>query len=107
MFRKIQEKSANELIGHRYRKLNFLHHFIHSWYFYSTSSSLLLLRSAPNRARILYRVSEFHAEAPQATASKGLAQGPYVAARTGFEPTTLRTKGDESTNDLNKLTWKL
>src|SRR6218665_2315653 len=25
-------------------------------------------------------VSEFHAEAPQSTASKGLAQGPYVAA---------------------------
>jgi len=24
-------------------------------------------------------VSEFHAKAPQATASEGLAQGPYVA----------------------------
>ena len=43
-------------------------------------------------------MSEFHAEAPQATASEGLAQGPYVAASAGFEPTTLRTKGDESTN---------
>ena len=41
-------------------------------------------------------VLEFHAEAPQATASEGLAQGPYVAARAGLEPTTLRTKGDES-----------
>ena len=38
--------------------------------------------------------SEFHAEAPQATASGGLAQSPYVAARAGFEPATLRTKGD-------------
>jgi len=28
----------------------------------------------------------------------GLAQGPYVAARAGFEPMTLWTKGDESTN---------
>ena len=28
-------------------------------------------------------VSEIHAEAPQATASKGLAQGPYVVARVG------------------------
>src|SRR6218665_32855 len=28
----------------------------------------------------------------QATASKGLAQGPYVAARAGVEPTTLRLK---------------
>ena len=44
-------------------------------------------------------VSEIHAEAPQTTASKGLAQGPYVAARAGFEPTTLRTKGNESTNE--------
>jgi len=26
-------------------------------------------------------VSEFHTEAPQATASEGLAQGSYVAAR--------------------------
>src|SRR6218665_785681 len=28
----------------------------------------------------------------QATAGKGLAQGPYVAARAGVEPTTLRLK---------------
>ena len=35
--------------------------------------------------------SEFHAKAPQAIASEGLAQGPYVAARAGFEPTTLQT----------------
>jgi len=38
-------------------------------------------------------VSEFHAEAPQATVSEGLAQGPYVAARAGFEPTTIRSTG--------------
>jgi len=43
--------------------------------------------------------SEFHAKAPQAIVSEGLAQGLYVAARTGFEPTTLRTKGDKSTNE--------
>jgi len=43
-------------------------------------------------------VPEFHTEAPQATASEGLAQGPYVAARAVFEPAPLRTKGDESTN---------
>src|SRR6218665_4151130 len=29
-------------------------------------------------------VSEFDAEAPQATASEGLAQGPYVTAKTGL-----------------------
>src|SRR6218665_1513021 len=38
-------------------------------------------------------VSEFHAEASKATASKGL------VARVGFEPTTLQTKGAESTNE--------
>ena len=41
---------------------------------------------------------EFQAEASQATASEGLVQGPYVAARTEFKPATLRTKGVESTN---------
>ena len=45
-------------------------------------------------------MSEFRAEAPQSTAIEGLAQGPYVADRTGFKPMTLRTKGAESTNEL-------
>ena len=43
-------------------------------------------------------VPEFHGEAPQATVSEGLAQGPYVAARAGVEPMTLRTKGVDCTN---------
>ena len=38
-------------------------------------------------------VPEFHAEV-----SEGLAQGPYVAARAGVEPMTLRTKDVDSTN---------
>jgi len=38
-------------------------------------------------------VLEFHAEAPQSTASKGLAQGPYMAALAEVEPTTLQTIG--------------
>jgi len=41
-------------------------------------------------------VPEFHAEAPQATVSEGLAQGPYVASRAGVEPMRLRTKGVNS-----------
>src|SRR6218665_130256 len=50
----------------------------------------------PATAWILYRrVSHRGA---QATASKGLAQGPYVAARVGVEPTTLRLKVIDSTN---------
>jgi len=43
-------------------------------------------------------VPEFHAKVPKATASEGLAQGPYVAARAGVKTMTLRTKGyDEYT----------
>ena len=44
-------------------------------------------------------MSEYHAKAPQATTSGGLAQGPFVAIRAGYEPTALRTKGDKSTNE--------
>ena len=43
-------------------------------------------------------VSEFHAEASQATASGGLAQGSYVVARVGFKPATLCLTGIDSTN---------
>jgi len=48
-------------------------------------------------------ISECHAEAPQATASEGLAQRPYLAARAGFELATLRTKGDEYTNGVSRF----
>ena len=43
-------------------------------------------------------VPEIHAEALQATVSDGLAQGSYLAARAGFKPTSLRTKGVDSAN---------
>src|SRR6218665_2853356 len=43
-------------------------------------------------------VLEFHTEAPQATVSEGLAQGPYMAARLGVEAMTLRTKDVDSIN---------
>ena len=42
---------------------------------------------------------EFHAEAPQATASEGLAEGPYVAARVGFKPTTLQSTAIDLTTE--------
>src|SRR6218665_1247763 len=79
--------------------------FIHSGYFYSASSNPLLLSGAYNNS--VDTAQEFHAEAPQATASEGLAQGPYVAARAGFKPLTLWTKGDESTNETPYLTMQL
>src|SRR6218665_1991478 len=73
----------------------------HSEYLYSASSSPQLLRGALDTARILCqsftpkrRILPF----PQATASKGLAQGSCVAARTGFEPWTLRSTAIKSTN---------
>ena len=50
-------------------------------------------------------VSEFHAEAQQTTASEGLAQSPYVAARAGFEPRTPWTRGDASTNEPPRSTY--
>ena len=50
-------------------------------------------------------VSEFRAEVPQATASEGLAQGSYVAARAGVEPTTLRMIGVDSTNEPPRSTF--
>ena len=47
---------------------------------------------------------EFHQEAPQATVSEGLAQGPYAAARAVFEPGMIRTKGAEYANEAPRPT---
>src|SRR6218665_1672084 len=70
-----------------------IHSFIHSGYFFKSTTTQRRSQHSMDT------VSEFHAKAQQATASEGLAQGPYVAARAGFEPMTLRMKGDESTNE--------
>src|SRR6218665_2316523 len=83
------------------RKLH-IHSFIHSGHFYSTPSSPLLLRGAPDYSTDI--VSEFHAEAHRQLQVKDLlAQGPYVAARTGVEPTTLRLKVIVSTKAPPRL----
>src|SRR6218665_1318946 len=74
-----------------------IHSCIHSGYFYSVSSSPLLLRGVPNYSTDT--VSELHAEALQTTVSKGFAQGPYMAAGVGFEPATLRMQGTELTTE--------
>ena len=67
--------------------------FIHSGHFYSASNT------TQSRFRLNTDiVSEFHAEAPHATASEGLVQCSHEAARAGFEPTTLRySKGRKAT----------
>src|SRR6218665_1931225 len=74
-----------------------IHSFIHTGQCYSAPSSPLLLRGAPDYSTDT--VSEFHAEVPRQlqVGPKGLAQGPYVAARAGIEPTTLRLKVIDST----------
>src|SRR6218665_3638579 len=55
-------------------------------------------RSAPSQPQQLTLCRSLHAEALQSTASEGLGPGPYVAVRAGFEPTTIRSKGINSTN---------
>ena len=44
-------------------------------------------------------MSNFDAEAQQVTASKGLAQGPYVASKARFKFSTFQTKDVKSTNE--------
>ena len=78
--------------------------FIHSEHFYSASSSPLLYSKALPTTAILTLCRSLHAEELQATVSEGLAQGPYVAARAGFEPTTLQSKAMNSTNAAAHLT---
>ena len=53
------------------------HSFIHSGYFYTASSSSILLRGTPNYS---IAVSELTCKTLQTIASEGLAQGPYVGA---------------------------
>src|SRR6218665_1071213 len=64
------------------------------------SIALLTARAFQERSRPqqLTLCRSLHAEALQAVAGKGLAQGPYMAARAGFEPTTLRSNRVVSTN---------
>src|SRR6218665_4210709 len=72
------------------------HLSFHSAYFYSASSSPLLLRGSSDTARILCR--SFTPKL-QTTASEGFVQGPYLAARAEFETATFQAKGAESTNE--------
>src|SRR6218665_1528027 len=82
-------------------KLLFIYSFIlffHSGHFYSASSSQLrtTLRSSRLQHGYFIGVSRRSAQAT-VHVGKGLAQGPYMAARAGFEPTTLRLKAIDST----------
>ena len=57
-----------------------------------------------SRLQQLTLCRSLHPEALQTTASEELAQGPYVAAKAGFEPTTLRSKSIDSTNAPSRPT---
>ena len=61
----------------------------------SISIALLTVWAFQQRSRPqqLTLCQSWHARALQATVSEELAQGPYVAARVGFEPTTRWSKG--------------
>ena len=87
---RIEKRISNEKILQKTHEVYLLRLFLQRLFKYTTTQK----RSRHSTDT----VSEFYAEAPQATASEGLAQGPYVAARVGFEPATLRTKGVKSTN---------
>src|SRR6218665_622198 len=72
--------------------------FIHS---FIQNISIAPLKSTTTQRRSRHSmdtVPEFHAEAPQATVSEELVQGPYMVARAGVEPMAIRTKGVNSTN---------
>ena len=65
------------------------HSFIHSFIQAISRAPLQVNFYQRSSQNSMDTVLEFHAEAPQATVSKGLAQGPYVVARAGVEPMTL------------------
>ena len=66
----------------------------------SISIALLTALALQKRSRPqqLTLCRSLHAEMLQATVSEGLAKSSYVAARAGFEPSTLQSKGIDSTN---------
>src|SRR6218665_581244 len=89
--------TSTQLTVHTCCSNMYIQSFVLSGYYYNASSSPLLLRGAPDCS--IDTVSELIREALQATASEGLAKSPYVAARVGFEPSTLRTKDAELTTE--------
>ena len=65
-----------------------------TWHFYSATLSTTTQRRSQLQHGYFIGVSRRSA---QATAGKGLSQGPYMVARAGVEPTTLRLKAIDST----------
>src|SRR6218665_2934271 len=79
--------------------ITFIYSFIYSVYFYSASSSPLLIRGAPDTVRI-YCVGVSRRSATGNCKRRICQRSLYVAANAEFEPTTFRMKSYESTNEL-------
>ena len=76
-----------------YRRLGYVHSFIHSGYFYSASSSPLLFIGAPDYS--IDSVSELTRRS--ATEWRTCPKVPYMVAGVGLKPATLRMEGAELT----------
>src|SRR6218665_2660813 len=70
--------------------------FIHSFILAISIAPLPSYTQRRSRLQRGYRIGVSRRSA-QAIVGKGLAQGPYMAARAGVEPTTLRLKAIDST----------
>ena len=92
------------MIGSFHRVYGWIVSFIHSFHLYSASSSPLLLRGAPNPARILRRsfTPKRHRQL-LCLLMKDLPKVLYVAAKAGVEFTTLRSTAIDSTNEPPRL----
>src|SRR6218665_3016702 len=96
--------SVMNLLGQHKVPLLFIHSFIHSFirpFLYRPFKFFTTQRRSRLQHGYCIGVSRRSA---QATAGKGLAQGPYVMARVGVEPTTLRLKVIDSTKAPSRPT---
>ena len=60
-----------------------------------TRKGVLAIFDSPTHDYSIDAVSEL----TQATVTEGLAQGPYMEAKVGFEPANFRTQGPETTTE--------
>src|SRR6218665_3799261 len=82
---------------HHHHHHSFIHSFIHSFLPFLLRPFKSFTTQRRSRLQHGYCIGVSRRSA-QATVGKGLAQGPYVAARAGVEPTTLRLRVIASTN---------
>ena len=94
---RIEEFQGNECLA--FSAINvysFIHSFIHSFRAFLQRPFKSSTTQRRSRLQHGYCIGVSRRSA-QETVGKGLAQGPYMAARAGVEPTTLRLKAIDST----------